>query len=290
MTEPQPTFHRSIGHPDRRKVVAVAGACLAVIVSAAVTMGASPGASSGGSGASPAPSTAPDASAAPKQADGWPDLGGLAFDGPLGLGPLGVDPGDDPGAPAAGLGFRLGLRGGVEITAIDGSSLSLRTEDGWTRTIEVTSSTQITKGGDTIAIDDLAVGDHVAFAQKRNDDGTFTITRIAVVLPHVAGTVTGTTDSTITIEQRGGTSVTVHVDASTRFKVEGVDGAAKLSDVKAGMRIVASGEQRSDGSLDAATVLAGTGKLHPDRPWKGWKNGQGAPDASPSPSESASPG
>jgi hypothetical protein len=291
MTEPEPTFHRSIAHPDRRKLLAVAGGCLAVIVSAAVTMGASPGASLGGTGASTAPSSAPDASAEPKHADGgWPDLGGFAFDGPLGFEPLGVDPGDDPGAPLAGFRFGLGIRGGVEITAIDGSSLSLRTEDGWTRTIEVTSSTRITKGGDAISIGDLAVGDHIAFAQKRNDDGTFSITRIAVVLPHVAGTVTATTDSTITIEQRGGTSVTVHVNDSTRFKVEGVNGEAKLSDVKAGMRIVAGGEQRSDGSLDAATVLAGTGKLHPDRLWKGWKNGQGAPDASPGPSESANPG
>jgi hypothetical protein len=279
MTEPQPTFHRRIGHPDRRKIVAVLGACLAVAVSAAVTMGASPGAPSG----VPAASVAPNASAEPPGPNDWPGAAGIPFDAPLGLGPI-----DDLAADSPGLRFGIGRFGGVEITAIDGSNLSLRTEDGWTRTISVTSTTQITKGGDTIAIGDLSVGDHIRFAQRRNDDGTFTVTRIAIVLPHVAGTVTAMTDSTITIEQRGGTSVTVHVDDSTRFKVEGVDGTAKLSDVKVGMRIGASGEQRSDGSLDAATVVAGTGKLRFDRPWKTWKNG--APDASPSPSESANPG
>ena len=47
--------------------------------------------------------------------------------------------------------------GGVEITAINGSNLSLRTVDGWTRTITVAAETELTKGGDSITIADLAV-------------------------------------------------------------------------------------------------------------------------------------
>jgi hypothetical protein len=271
MTEPEPTFSRRLAHPDRRKVAAVAGACLAIVVSAAVAMGASPGPSTGTAAASPAASaaasTAPDENAAPGDHGTWPGPAGGPFDGKLGLG------------------FGPGRLGGVEITSISGSSLSLKTVDGWTRTIEVTSATEITKGGDTITMSDLAVGDSIRFRQQRNDDGTFTITRIDVVQPTVAGQVTATTDSTITIELRGGTSTTVHVDSSTTIRVEGVDGTAKIGDVAVGMRIIASGEQRSDGSLDASRVLAGTG-----RKIRGDHQDKNAPNASPAPSSSANPG
>jgi hypothetical protein len=234
---PGPTYSRRIGHPDRRKLAAVAVACLAVIATAAVAMGASPGASPFECGRS------------------------------------------DAGTPG------IVRSSGVEITAIDGSDLSLETVDGWTRTISVTSETEITRGGDTIEAGDLAVGDTIRFRQQHNDDGTFTITRIDVVLPHVAGTVTATSESTITVLQRDGTSATVHVDASTSFRVEGTGGSADLDDVAVGMKIVATGEQNADGSLDASRVLAGTGRLRGDRGWK-----HGAPDTSPAPERSADPG
>ena len=148
----------------------------------------------------------------------------------------------------------------------------------------MTSDTEITKGGDTIGVDDLAVGNSIRFRQQRNDDGTFTITRIDVVLPHVAGTVTAKTSSTITIEQRDGTSVTVHVDASTTFRVEGANGDADLDDVAVGMKMIASGEENADGSLDASRVVAGTGRLRDGHRWKN------APDASPAPDASSDPG
>ena len=74
--------------------------------------------------------------------------------------------------------------------------------------------------------------------------------------------MTAKTDSTITVELRGGTTATVHVDASPRSSVEGATGAAGLDDVEVGMQIVASGEQNADGSIEASRVLAGTGR-HP---------------------------
>jgi hypothetical protein len=269
MTEPAPSFSRRIDHPDRRKVVAVAIACLAVLVAAAVAMGASPDpSSSAGASAAPAASDPPTASSAPDASDHQPgswrldkDLGGFRAFGGLG-------------------GIGIGRLGGVEITAIDGSELSLRTVDGWTRTITVESETVVTKGGETIGLDELAVGDSIRFRQQPNDDGTFTIVRIDVVLPHVAGTITAVSGSTITVELRGGTTVTVHVDDSTTFRVERVDGTAGIDDVEVGMRIIASGEQNADGSLAASKVLAGTGRLSDGHPWKG------APDASPAPDAS----
>jgi hypothetical protein len=271
MSDQEPSFSRRFAHPDR-KVLGAFAACLALVVSAAVAMGASPAPSSAGASAS----NAPAASARPH-----PEGSGKPNGGPF---KLKVGRGLDG---FAGGGIGLG-RGGVEITAIDGTQVSLRTIDGWTRTIEVTSSTQVTKGGDTIATSDLQVGDTIRFRQKRNADGTFTVTRIAVVLPTVGGTVTGKTGSTITIQQRDGTSVTIHVNGSTQFRVEGVDGAAALKDVATGMKILAQGEKRSDGSLDASRVLAGTGrKLRGDHDGK-----KGAPDTNPnaSPEASGNPG
>ena len=277
MAEPEPTFSHRFAHPDRRKVAAVAGACLAVIVSAAVAMGASPTPASG-AGAS----AAPGASAKPHaEGSARPDRGVFKFKLKGGTLPFAF------GGPALGIG--LG-RGGVEITAIDGTSVALKTVDGWTRTIEVTSSTQITKGGDTIALSDLAVGDTIRFRQKRNADGSFSVTRIDVVLPTVAGTVTAKTGSTITLKQRDGTSVTVHVDASTKFHVQGVTGAASLSNVTVGMGLIANGEKNADGSLNADQVLAGSAKKLRDgtKPGNPHNNSDAKPDASPE--GSAAPG
>ena len=274
MTEPVPSFSRSMGHPDRVKIVAIAVACVALIVSAAVAMGASPGPSS--SGAGPAGSNAPVASAKP-HAEGSQKPGRGAFKFKLGGGSV----------PFAFGGRGLGLgRGGVEITTIDGSSVSLKTVDGWTRTIQVTSSTQITKGGATITLADLAVGDSIRFGQKRNADGTFTVTRIDVVLPTVAGIVTAKTNSSITIRQRDGSSATIHVDSATTFRVQGVTGTAKLSDVAVGMGLIADGQKNADGSLNAARVLAGDGRKLRGGHLKG------APDEQPeaSPDASGNPG
>ena len=86
---------------------------------------------------------------------------------------------------------RMGAFGSRDITisSISGSSVTLTTADGWTRTINVTGSVELTKGGQSITLSDLAVGDQVRVVQTRNEDGTFTVTGIVVVVPSVGGTV-----------------------------------------------------------------------------------------------------
>lgn len=259
-SSPSPSFTGQTPNADRRRIVSVLVALVAVAMTAAIAMAAT-GMPAAGTVANGAPS--PSANLKPHADPG----------GGRGLGRFG------------GVFGGIGRAGGVEITAIAGSSVSLKTVDGWTRTIDVTSSTEITKGGQTIAAGDLAVGDSIRLRQQRNADGTFTITRVDVVLPTVAGRVTAKTGSTITIEQRGGLSVTVHVGGSTKYRVDDVSGTADLDDVKVGMRIVAEGDQNSDGSLDAARILAGTGKLRGDHPRKD-PPGTG-PEASPGSSGSS---
>ena len=64
----------------------------------------------------------------------------------------------------------------------------------------------ITRAGTTIAVGDLKVGDEIVFRQNRQDDGTYTITEIRLVLPTVAGQVTKVDGSTITVQRLDGTT------------------------------------------------------------------------------------
>jgi hypothetical protein len=75
----------------------------------------------------------------------------------------------------------------ISITAVDGSNVTLETEDGWTRTIAISDTTVITKGGVTVTAADLKVGDVIRFHQVENADGTFTVDAIRVQTPKTTG-------------------------------------------------------------------------------------------------------
>lgn len=273
MTEPEHVeFHEHISRPILPGRVArsgiVLGAALLFVVGVVAVMGASPSPASPGTGATPAPAASGDPGAGPM--DG--DHGLRGFGGP-GFGGFGFGRGD--------FGF-----GGITITAINGSNLSLKTADGWTRTIAVTADTALTRAGKTIAAGDLKVGDQVGFRQDRQTDGSYTITAINVVLPGIGGKVTKVDGSTITVEQRDGTSATIHVSADTTYRIAGDDTPA-LSDIKVEDIVIASGTQRADGSLDAETVAAGgpgRGEWFGGRGFPHGDQGPDGPNASPVPS------
>lgn len=277
MTDPeQVEFHEHISRPLIPGGIVrggmVLGAAFLFVVGAVAVMGASPSPSSSTSGASPAPAASGDPGVGPNSDRGPRDFGrfgGLAFGG--------------PGFGGGGFGF-----GGITITAIDGSNLSLKTEDGWTRTIAVTSDTAVTRAGKTIAIGDLKVDDQIGLRQDRGTDGTFTIKAINVILPSVSGKVTKVDGSTITVERRDGTTATIHVNGDTTYRIAGDDSPA-LSDIKVDDVIIASGTQRSDESLDAVAVVAGgpgrgTFFGGPGFGGPGFPRGDKGPNASPAPS------
>ena len=154
-----------------------------------------------------------------------------------------------PGDRGFGHGF-----GGITITATSGNSISLKTADGWTRTITVDSGTTYSKSGDTVALGDLKVGDEIGFRQTHETDGSYSIDSVTVILPHAGGEVTAISGTTITVKDRAGATVTINTTGTTEFQVNG-DNAA-LADVKAGMFLVAEGTKNSDGSLSATDVRA----------------------------------
>ena len=224
----------------------IVGTGLLVAIGAAVAMGASPAPSSSGGSPQAVPSQGNGNHGNGNQGNGrFGPFGGFGGFGPPGAGGPGK-PFGGPGA-VAGRGF-----GDIKVTAVSGSSVSLATDDGWTRTITVTGTTTITKGGAAATLADLAVGDSVRLSQTRNADGTYTIKAIAIVLPQVAGTVTAVGTDTITITLRDGTSQTIRTNGSTAYHLEQADG--KRSDVSVGSAIVATGEKAADGSLTASSV------------------------------------
>ena len=158
------------------------------------------------------------ASAAP-DANGKPDAHGPKAD----KGPKGGGPGKGP----------------ITIKSISGSSLQLGTVDGWSRVINVTSTTVITKGGQTIAVGDLKAGDEIHFRQIRNDDGSFSIVAIDVPTPHAGGTVTKVDGNDITVSKKDGTTQVITVTGSTVYKMGSVAGSK--GDVKVGVNIDAQG-------------------------------------------------
>jgi hypothetical protein len=257
MTEPdQIEFHERVEAPpgpgDSRslpvRIGIVAGSALLLVVGAVAAMGASPA----------APTTGDQANLAAA----IPETGTEV-----------APPGHRMGGGIAG----RGLFASITITAIDGSSLSLKTDDGWTRTITVGSSTEITKGGETIALGDLAVGDQVRFTQERATDGTYSITAIRVVLPALAGEVTAVSGDTITVTRPDETTGTIHVDGDTTYTTNRE--AGELSDVTVGSFVIAQGTLRADGSLDADSVHTGLLRFRDgDRPGRFFDGMPGMPD------------
>ena len=220
---------------DVLRVGAVAVACLALVLSAVVALGASP------SPPVPQPAASAKVDAKPGKVDGQ------RLKLPAGLRGLGnaFKKGDFFGA--AGIGYR-----GITITKISGSTIDLKTDDGWTRTITATADTKITKGGEAATVADLKVGDKVALRQKRNDDGTYSVVAIVVPVPVVAGTVTAIGADSITVKTRDGSTKTITLTGSTTFKLGRADGTK--ADVKVGSIVAAAGTVGPGDAFTAKTV------------------------------------
>lgn len=224
---------RSLG-PLKLGIVALA--VVALVIPVVAVMAASPDPSTSAPGSS--------AAASPKAAD----PGAIQREDTPRVGNRGD--GDRGNLKGFGAGSGRGF-GGVTITAIDGTTLSLKTEDGWSRTITVTPDTTITKGGQTIKAGDLDVGDTILFRQKRDDDGTYSILAIVVPTPKAAGEVTAVTASSLTLKGRGDQTKTIVLNGSTAYQLGKTKGAR--SDIKVGSRVVVEGNVSGD-TFTALTV------------------------------------
>ena len=187
-----------------------------------------------------------------------------------------------------GLGGMRGF-GEVTISAISGSSISLKTDDGWTRTITLDSSTTYQKDGATSSLSALKVGDEIRFHETHETNGTWTIDSITVIPPHTSGPVSAVSGNTITVTQPDGSSAKINVGSSTTYDVAG-NASAKLSDIKTGMVVMASGTHNADGSLTATSVRAFDPASTPAHGDRGFGHGMPGtdPDATAAPSATSS--
>jgi hypothetical protein len=171
--------------------------------------------------------------------------GGFGPGGPGGFGGPGGPGGFGPGGPSAG-------RGPISIAAISGSNLSLRTDDGWTRTIDATGATITEQGGGSLTVADLKVGDHISFRETRNTDGTYKIDAIVRIPAQAGGTVTAVTATSATLSGPNGASQTIGLTGTTTYSLNGR--AATSADLKVGTRVRAVGSQDSGGAFTATHV------------------------------------
>jgi uncharacterized protein DUF5666 len=152
-------------------------------------------------------------------------------------------------------------RAGGEVTAVNGNTITIKRRDGSTTTLTVNGSTVFKQGGAAASKADVKIGSIIAAEGKPGSSDAFTATTVRIFLSRVGGEVTAKTANTITVKQRDGSSVVVHVNADTRYLVRGTNGAkATLADIAVGNRLMATGVRRADGSLDAVAVGAGKAK------------------------------
>lgn len=235
---PAPTHAVAFGErthaPNRLRAGVVAGAAIALAVGAVATsFAASPGATATGTDGNGATGTVTTSAWAPPAA-----MSGL-LDGQAGVFEHG----------------RLGGHGGfrdITISAIDGSSLSLETSDGWTRTVTVSDGVELTKGGQAIELSDLVVGDEIRLRQEITDDGTITVTGIAVVVPSVAGEVSDLSATGFKLTGRDGAVWTIAVTNDTTYRYGAGEGS--LADIEDGDVVHVQGTSTGDNALTATSV------------------------------------
>lgn len=103
---------------------------------------------------------------------------------PAAVVPLNGQPGDLLGQRplgqngAGGFAAPAGMTFG-QIEAIDGNTLTVTTQAGGTRTVQVTDTTLIEKNA-SVAVSDLAAGDTVIVSGSDNDDGSITARSVQV--------------------------------------------------------------------------------------------------------------
>jgi len=169
----------------------------------------------------------------------------------------------------------LPLANGV-VTTVNGSTLTLTSLDGATRTVTVSSATTYDKDGHSASLGDITNGTAIAAQGSIGSDGVLSAVRVEIQTPRVAGQVTSVNGSTITLSNargaRGvigtnettGVSETITVVTSDQTTYRVISATAGMTpttttgtagDVKTGVSIIAQGTLRSDGkTLDALRI------------------------------------
>lgn len=185
---------------------------------------------------------------------------------------------------------------GGTVKSVGDTSVTLTQRDGTDKVVTLTGSTTYQLFGlaakpaaSTKAA--LTVGAQVDAEGTTAPDGSFTASLVTIRDAEAGGTVTAKSTTTITVTARGGTPLTIEVDASTTYLVAGTT-APTLSNIAVGSIVIAEGTRNADGTFSATVVRAfaagsgsGPGMMPGLRGGRGmpWGPGRLAPQPSPTP-------
>jgi hypothetical protein len=137
---------------------------------------------------------------------------------------------------------------GGQITAIEGSMITLQTFRGETAKVKITSSTRLMKNGAEAKLSDFTVGDHVSVAGEQDKDGVWTAQRlgqrngalgVAEARPedngktYILGELLKIDGTKLTVKKPDNTEQVIEVDDDTSFRDERRE-SVTLADVKVG--------------------------------------------------------
>src|SRR5205807_10018255 len=146
---------------------------------------------------------------------------------------------------------------GGTVTAISATQLTVKNAKAGSKTFLRTDATVVVKGrNEKSTWSRIEINSHVSVRFEERD-GKLYAKRIHIGRAHLAGKVESVNGNVITIRTRDGKDVKLTVNASTKyFEITGKHQrkAGSLTDIKAGMRLVAAGSYDASHNFDAAVV------------------------------------
>ena len=146
---------------------------------------------------------------------------------------------------------------GGTVTAISDTQVTVKNAKAGSKTFLKTDATVVVKGrNEKAAWSEIEINSHVMVRYEERD-GKLYAKRVHIGRAHVAGKVQSVNGNVITIRTRDGKDVRLTVNSSTKyFEITGKKQrqAGKLSDIHAGMRLIAAGSYDASHNFDAALV------------------------------------
>ena len=146
---------------------------------------------------------------------------------------------------------------GGTVTAISATQLTVKNAKAGSKTFLRTDATVVVKGrNDKATWSEIEINSHVRVRFEERD-GKLYAKHVHIGRAHVAGKVESVNGNVITIRTRDGKDVKLTVNGSTKyFEITGKHQrkAGSLTDIKAGMRLVAAGSYDASHNFDAALV------------------------------------
>jgi hypothetical protein len=198
------------------------------------------------------------------------------------------------GGMGGGVGGGRGT-GGV-VTAISGSTITIKTEEGDTYQVFTSANSHIMKQREPIKISDIHVGDALmAGGEIDSKAKTIGAVFVAILTPEqaaqakkmrddygktwTAGEVTAIKDTDITVKRRDGVAQTISVDENTSFKKH--RDSITLADIQVGDRLMAQGALKGSSFLATSVTVGGPGNGRGSGAADGQGTHAGASPASP---------